>query len=131
MLNPGGFDYQAWLIEQNYSATGYIVDSSLNKPIQAETFNLGVSLNLWISCLRAQVLQAIAVGQLSDLGKAVIAALTIGYKGGLDNWWDELVRWGIIHLMVISGLHGIGGVSRILFGLSTKPTSVIAQFCIS
>ena len=129
MLNPGGFDYQAWLIEQNYSATGYIVDSSLNKPIQADTFNLGVSLNLWISCLRAQVLQAIAVGQLSDLGKAVIAALTIGYKGGLDNWWDQLVRWGIIHLMVISGLH-VGLVASLGFysGLALNRPLLLLNF---
>ena len=116
MRNAGGFDYQAWLVEQGYSATGYIVDSSLNWPLQTDSFYGGETLRVWISRLRAQIREAIANSQLSHTGKAVVSALTIGDKTGLDNQWDDLVRWGIIHLMVISGLH-IGLVASLGFYL--------------
>jgi competence protein ComEC len=33
MLNPGGFDYQAWLIQNGFSATGYIIESPLNQQL--------------------------------------------------------------------------------------------------
>jgi len=32
-------------------------------------------------------------------------ALTIGDKKPLANWWQDLARLGIVHLLVISGLH--------------------------
>ena len=36
MLNQGGFDYQAWLVQRGISATGYLVDSNLNQRLDAE-----------------------------------------------------------------------------------------------
>ena len=116
MLNAGGFDYQAWLVEQGYSATGYIVDSSLNRPLQTDSFYAEQTLRIWISRLRMQIREAIASSQLSHTGKAVVTALTIGDKSGLDTQWDDLVRWGIVHLIVISGLH-IGLVASLGFYL--------------
>ena len=114
MLNQGGFDYQAWLIEQGYSATGYIVDSALNRPLEHDYDHLGGCLKDWLSRLREKIRQTINNSQLSIIGKAVISALTIGDKNGLDDWWNDLIRWGIIHLMVISGLH-IGLVASLGF----------------
>ena len=35
MLNQGGFDYQAWLVQRGISATGYLVDSDLNQRLDA------------------------------------------------------------------------------------------------
>ena len=117
MLNQGGFDYHAWLTEQGYSATGYIVDSALtNTPLEPENDHLGVALKDWLSRLREKIRVALTGNELSTLGQAVIRALTIGDKNGLDNWWDDLIRWGIIHLMVISGLH-IGLVASLGFYL--------------
>lgn len=114
MLNPGGFDYQAWLREQNYSATGYVVSSDLNRPSKTNLYSLTDSVNQLISRLRAQIRDAIANSHLSELGKGVIVALTLGDKTHLAPWWEDLLGWGIIHLMVISGLH-IGLVASMGF----------------
>ena len=116
MLNPGGFDYQAWLIQQGYSATGYVMTSSLNKPLEIESHSIGCALRDWVSRLRAHIHGAIKGSQLSELGQAVITALTIGDKSDLSHWWNDLVRWGIVHLMVISGLH-VGLVASLGFYL--------------
>lgn len=114
MLNPGGFDYQAWLVEQGFSATGYVLASSLNRPIEDVSYSLRDDLRNWLSRLRQQIYTGIHSSQLSPLGHAVITALTIGDKSGLDDWWNDLARWGIVHLMVISGLH-VGLVASLGF----------------
>ena len=33
-VNPGGFDYQAWLIQQGFSATGYVRTSPQNRLLE-------------------------------------------------------------------------------------------------
>ena len=116
MLNPGGFDYQAWLVQQGYSATGYVVESALNGPAELESHPITCALRDAISHLREQIREAIGHSQLSAVGQAVIIALTIGDKQGLSPWWDDLVRWGIVHLLVISGLH-IGLVASLGFAM--------------
>ena len=63
--------------------------------------------------LRAGIQQAIEQSGLSPRGRAVLLALSIGDKRQLATWWQDLARLGIVHLLVISGLH-IGLVA--LFG---------------
>jgi competence protein ComEC len=63
--------------------------------------------------LRAGIQQAIEQSDLSPRGRAVLLALSIGDKRQLATWWQDLARLGIVHLLVISGLH-IGLVA--LFG---------------
>ena len=115
MLNQGGFDYQAWLVEQGYSATGYVVPSSENHQIQLKQGFWGGFSGI-IDKLRGEIRKAIQLSELNDLSKAVITALTIGDKSALKPWWDSLARFGIVHLLVISGLH-IGLVASLGFYL--------------
>ena len=105
MLNHSGFDYQAWLFENAISATGYVVTSELNQPLTASSCSVLCRLNSQISRLRERILNAINLSNLSLRNKAVIGALTLGNKRGLAPWWNDLTRFGIVHLMVISGLH--------------------------
>ena len=105
MLNPGGFDYQAWLIQNGFSATGYIIESPLNQQLIPKQHSGLCALRDGISRLRGQIREAIQQSSLSPLGQAIITALTIGDKQRLANWWDDLMQWGIVHLLVISGLH--------------------------
>ena len=116
MLNQGGFDYQAWLVEQGYSATGYVVPSSGNYQIQLQKQGFWGEFSGIIARLREDIREAIQSSQLKDLSKAVITALTIGDKSALTPWWDSLARFGIVHLLVISGLH-IGLVASLGFYL--------------
>ena len=105
MLNQNGFDYQAWLFQQGISATGYIVESELNHSIAKLQCSLYCQFFNAVNKLRQSIKQAIYSSDIKLREKAVIAALTIGDKQGLSPWWNDLARFGIVHLMVISGLH--------------------------
>ena len=112
-VNPGAFDYQSWLLQQSYSATGYVRSPELAKQLPgARLFSAGNLASLPAQ-LRATIRQAIEQSDLSPRGRAVLLALSIGDKRQLAAWWQDLARLGIVHLLVISGLH-IGLVA--LFG---------------
>ena len=127
MLNQGGFDYQAWLVEQGYSATGYVVLSSNNHQIKLQKQDFWVGISGTFAQYREQIRNAIQSSQLTDLSKAVITALTIGDKSALTPWWDALTRFGIVHLLVISGLH-IGLVASLGFYLGVMICRVMVVF---
>jgi len=112
-VNPGAFDYQSWLLQQDYRATGYVRSPELARQLpEAGLFSPGNLASLPLQ-LRARIKQAIEQSQLSPRGRAVLLALSIGDKRQLASWWQDLARLGIVHLLVISGLH-IGLVA--LFG---------------
>lgn len=104
-VNPRAFDYQSWLLQQGYRATGYV-----RSPQQAEKLPSGGLVGSGYigsvsAQLREQVKQAVESSDLSLRGRAVLLALSIGDKSRLGDWWQELARLGIVHLLVISGLH--------------------------
>ena len=108
MRNPGAFDYQSWLVQQDYSATGYVRQSK--KALRLEDSRHS------INNYRNQIRRAINGSGLSELGGAVVVALSIGDKQQISAQWDDLARLGIVHLLVISGLH-IGLVATMGFWL--------------
>jgi competence protein ComEC len=116
LLNLGGFDYQAWLFENAISATGYIIESPLNQPLDNFYCSPVCHIYRYTNTLRSEIGQAIGSSDLDIRSKAFIAALTIGDKQGLSQWRVDLARYGIIHLMVISGLH-IGLVAALGYWL--------------
>jgi len=67
--------------------------------------NLSLLVRVIPAQLRTELGQRIDRADLSERGRAVILALTIGDKKPLANWWQDLARLGIVHLLVISGLH--------------------------
>jgi competence protein ComEC len=131
MLNENGFDYQAWLFQQGISATGYIVESELNHSIAKLHCSLYCQIFNYANRLRGSVRQAIYSSDLKQRDKAVIAALTVGDKQGLSPWWNDLARFGIVHLMVISGLHIglISGLGYWIGFLLNRVISFCATFC--
>ena len=112
-INPGAFDYQSWLLQQSYSATGYVRSPELAKQLPEARLFSADNLASLPAQLRAGIQQAIEQSDLSPRGRAVLLALSIGDKCQLATWWQDLARLGIVHLLVISGLH-IGLVA--LFG---------------
>ena len=122
--NPGTFDYQRWLIQQGVSATGYVVPAELNKKIGLPEHSYWCRVQDGISRWRNQIALAIDMAGLSQLGSAVLAALTIGDKRRINNLWNSLVRLGIVHLMIVSGLH-VGLVAGFGFVLGAVAVSVL------
>jgi len=104
-VNPRAFDYQSWLLQQGYTATGYV-----RSPRQARELPPGGLADSGYfrsvsAQFREQIKQTIEASDLSSRGRAVLLALSIGDKSRLSDWWQELARLGIVHLLVISGLH--------------------------
>lgn len=102
LLNPQGFDYQAWLLAQRIGATGTIKDGQLLAPAR----------HAWRDGLRQQLLQTEANGRAPWL-----AALVMGDGSGLSaDDWKLLQATGTVHLLVISGQH-IGLFAGLIYGL--------------
>lgn len=96
-VNPGGFDYQAWLMRQNISATGYVRESPHNRHLDSVT-----TIDSW----RYQLRKFILSSPLDEQSQGFIVALTLGDRSLIAKTdWDRLARFGLVHLLVVSGLH--------------------------
>ena len=115
-VNLGGFDYQAWLIRQGISATGYVRKGE-NRLLSDQDTVL-TSFDTLFDRYRFQVRGAILKLPLSEAPKSLIIALTIGDRSEVTSeLWDSLALSGVVHLMVISGLHvGLVAYFFYLFG---------------
>ena len=102
LLNPQGFDVQAWLLAQRVGATGTIKDGQLLAPAR----------HAWRDGLRQRLLRSDANGRAPWL-----AALVMGDGSGLSREdWALLQATGTVHLLVISGQH-IGLFAGLIYGL--------------
>jgi competence protein ComEC len=102
LVNPGAFDYEAWLLAQRIGATGNVVDGQLLEPASGS----------WRDGIRRRLLAVDAQGRQGGL-----AALVLGDDSGLSTAdWQVLQDTGTIHLLVISGTH-IGLLAGLLYGL--------------
>jgi competence protein ComEC len=100
--NPGGFDYEAWLLEQGVRATGYVRADDGNRQLDAFVASPGVIVERVRATLRARIQTALAGRTYAG----VIVALVIGDQRGIDQAdWQVFNRTGIGHLISISGLH--------------------------
>lgn len=99
-INPGGFDYEAWLFRQGVDASGYVREDSNNVRLAP------AGLRGWDSQLREWV-DALLAPYLSQRRHAgLMRALIIGESSQLTpDDWALFGATGTIHLMVISGLH--------------------------
>src|SRR5205823_3243588 len=105
--NPGGFDYEVWLLEQGLRATGYVRTAANkqqadNRRIDAFVPSFGAVVERARALLRARIVHAL-VGRTYA---PVIVALVIGDQRGIGpSDWQVFNRTGIGHLISISGLH--------------------------
>lgn len=124
-MNPGGFDYEGWLFQQQLSATGYVrKNPETNRLLES---NKSYSEYFSIHRLRqviAKNLQALSGGS-DNLG--VITALTIGERSQIpSSQWEVLTRTGTNHLLAISGLH-IGLIAGLFYFLGRKIWSLSSK----
>ena len=100
--NPGGFDYEAWLLEQGVRATGYVRAGAADRMLDAFVPGPGVLVERVREGLRARIESALAGRTYAG----VVVALVIGDQRGIDQAdWQVFNRTGIGHLISISGLH--------------------------
>ena len=99
-VNPGGFDYEAWLLERGIRATGYVrdlatrVDDGVGGPMQ--------QVHRVRAAVRERLLAAMPGGDHGGL----MVALAVGDQGGIPAQdWEVFRRTVVGHLVSISGLH--------------------------
>lgn len=99
-VNPGGFDYEAWLLQSGISATGYLRSHRDNLMLQSDSGRFAVER--WRYRLASLLDDRDLQLQRSDLLKA----LTLGDGSGIaDADWQLFAATGTTHLLVISGSH--------------------------
>ncbi len=92
--NPGGFDYERWLVANGFSGTGYVRHGQLR-------WREDASLRERTS---ARIMRAIEASGAARPG--ALAAIVVGHSGAVDReTWQLLRTTGTVHLFVVSGLH--------------------------
>lgn len=95
--NPGGFDYERWLLGRGVGATGYV---KLNTPPQEMPQH--DSGGRWRSELRLHLLGLVG----RDKAAGLLVALAMGDRSLIEPDASQLVQQaGLSHLLAISGLH--------------------------
>ena len=102
-MNPGGFDYEAWLFQNGINATGYVRKSSLNERTQEASDSID-KIRHTLSKQVAAISRSSETAEINSF--SLVKALAIGDKSSISNQqWSVLTSTGTSHLMAISGLH--------------------------
>jgi len=99
--NPYGFDFEAWMLERNLRASGYVRPNG-----NARLADLAQTPGYLVERLREKVRTRFqqVLGPAPYSG--VLIALAIGDQGSIPSaQWQVYTRTGVNHLMSISGLH--------------------------
>ncbi len=100
-VNPHGFDYEAWLLERNIRATGYVRPGGQQR-IAGLVGRPQYLIERVREAVRARIQSALAGAPYAG----VLAALAIGDQRAIPQaQWQIFTRTGVNHLMSISGLH--------------------------
>ena len=100
--NPYGFDFEAWALERNIRATGYVYGKGDNRKLSEATSTPAYFIE--------QVRESVRTHFHKTLGEApytgILVALAIGDQASISQaQWQVFTRTGVNHLMSISGLH--------------------------
>ncbi len=112
MMNPGGFDFEAWAFQNGIRATGLVLEKE--KP-------LFISNHFWfhpVDHLRYSIQEKIKQILPTSQSSPWLLALMIGERAGIPQAaWEVLRKTGTNHLMAIAGLH-IGFISALAHWLT-------------
>ncbi|WP_020481929.1 DNA internalization-related competence protein ComEC/Rec2 [Methylomonas sp. MK1] len=100
-LNPGGFDFEAWLFANHIGATGYVRD----KPAPQLT-RISPSIGQYFAGCRQAIAERLDASLPGSAQLGIIKALTIGSQNAItQEQWQVFRITGVVHLIVISGSH--------------------------
>jgi competence protein ComEC len=108
-LNPGGFDYEAWLFSHGIRAIGTVKSHQANFKLSQPL------LSHSIDRLRQNLAEKTDAILLKSESKGLIKALLVGDQSSiLEDQWKVLRQTGTNHLFAIAGLH-IGFASQMVY----------------
>lgn len=123
--NPGGFDYQIWLLGKGIDAQGYVRKDRAN--IMTEEAGSWLSVDRLRYRLRDRIQYFLANSEY----RGVITALVIGDSSAISNeQWQLFSATGTNHLVAISGLH-IGLIAVIGYFLCNQLVRRSTRFMMS
>jgi competence protein ComEC len=101
-VNPYEFDYANYLKYQGFASIAYLSSDNWQKTGDPDRFSL---IGLSHQC-REKLLSIYQQQGISGNEFAVLSALTLGYKDALnDALKDDFSACGVMHVLVVSGLH--------------------------
>jgi competence protein ComEC len=100
--NPYNFDFEAWALERDIRAVGYVHGKGDNRRLDASVASPGYTIE--------RIRESVRTHFKNTLGDApytgVLSALAIGDQASISSTqWQIFTRTGVNHLMSISGLH--------------------------
>src|SRR5438477_4639737 len=101
LVNPHGFDYEAWLLERGIGATGYVRTRTEPRRMGARNSPLD-----YIEKSREAVRDRFNAVLGATPAAGILSALAVGDQRAISREeWQLFNRTGVTHLMSISGLH--------------------------
>jgi len=100
--NPHGFDFEAWALENNVRAVGYVNSKGNNVRLAALADGFSYRIETWREAVRDKLNATLVNAPYAG----VLSALAIGDQSSIPQaQWQVFTRTGVNHLMSISGLH--------------------------
>ncbi|HYN27083.1 MAG TPA: DNA internalization-related competence protein ComEC/Rec2, partial [Burkholderiales bacterium] len=100
--NPGGFDFEAWMLERGIRAVGYVRADAPAALIVTRVNRPAYVLERVREAVRSRLLRSLDGRPYAG----VIVALAVGDQRAIQPiQWRIFTRTGVNHLMSISGLH--------------------------
>ena len=111
--NPGGFDYERWLLAAGIRATGYVRGKRHNQRLSRRS-------GPGVQALRGRISRQISAKLGNTPEAALLRALGVGDRSRMTPaQWQVLRSTGTSHLLAISGLH-VGLVAGLVFLLAGR-----------
>ncbi len=100
--NPNNFDFEAWALERDIRATGYVYAKADNQRLAQPGFKPAYFIEHLRENIRARFKSVLGDAPFSG----ILTALAIGDQSAIGApQWQLFARTGVNHLMSISGLH--------------------------
>jgi competence protein ComEC len=102
--NPGGFDYEAWMLEKGLSFNATVQQGKTH--LRPQKLGQSGGWQISIDRLRDRIRKRIDAALPDWDSRHVLAALVVGDQRAISTAdWAVFQRTGVSHLMSISGLH--------------------------
>jgi competence protein ComEC len=102
--NPGGFDYEQWLLVNGYGATGYVRSGTVGAD-GADGADGAAFETRWRR-FRGVLAERIGAASSDVDGVALLTALALGERFRFtEQHWADFRRTGTSHLVAVSGMH--------------------------